>query len=167
MTMLAQFAPTTLARRYLDTHKFADLYREVMTVVETTANYLDNQGRTDRRVFNRSQDLTYSRASMQLTTQLMQIAGHALVLRDVASQKMDLEDAMEKIAQSKIHKSVDNDITALVGMPKGLVDLCEAGNRLRARLLWVHEGLAKENIEPLPVTNGVHDSLAALNQAFS
>lgn len=167
MTVQTQTAPTTLARRYLDTHKFTDLYREVMNVVETTASYLDNQGRVERRVLSRSQDLAYSKVSMQLTTQLMQIAGHALVLRDVASQKIGLEEAMEKIAQSRINMSADTDIATIEGLPKGLVDLCISGNRLRARLLWIHTGLKKDGIEPIPSTNVVHNNLAALRRAFA
>jgi regulator of CtrA degradation len=165
--MHAQFAPTTLARRYLDTHKFMELYREVMTVVEATANYLDNQGRVERRALNRSQDVLYSKTSMQLTTQLMQIAGHALVLRDVAERKLDLDEALTKVVSSRVNSCLENNLAHIAEMPTGLIDLCEAANRLRSRLHWVHEGLTKQQIEPVPVENVVHNSLEALRQAFS
>ncbi|WP_171049077.1 DUF1465 family protein [Rhizobium sp. MHM7A] len=167
MTMHAQFAPTTLARRYLDTHKFMELYREVMAVVEATANYLDTQGRIERRVLNRTQEMLYSKTSMQLTTQLMQIAGHALVLRDVAERKLDLDEALTKIVESRVSASVENNLAAISELPKGFVDLCEAANRVRSRLFWVHEGLTKQQIEPVPVENMVHNSLEALRQAFA
>jgi regulator of CtrA degradation len=167
MTSHAQFAPATLARRYLDTHKFMDLYRDVMKVVEATANYLDTQGRVERQVLNRPQELLYSKASMQLTTQLMQIAGHALVLRDVAERKLDLDEALTKIVESRVDRSAENNLALITDLPKGFIDLCEAANRLRSRLLWVHEGLTKEQIEPVPVTNMVHNSLEALRQAFA
>lgn len=167
MTMHAQFAPSTLARRYLDTSKFTELYREVMTVVEATANYLDTQGRVERRVLSRTQELLYSKASMQLTTQLMQIAGHALVLRDVSERKMDLDEALTKIVESRVHASVENNIAAIAELPRGFVNLCDAANRLRSRLLWVHEGLTKQQVEPVSVPNMVHKSLEALRQAFA
>lgn len=167
MTMHAQFAPTTLARRYLDTHKFMELYRDVMAVVEATANYLDNQGRNERLVLSRTQDNLYSKTSMQLTTQLMQIAGHALVLRDVVERKLDLDEALNKVVSSRVNSCLENNLAHITDLPKGLVDLCEAANRLRSRLHWVHEGLTKQQINPVPVENMVHNSLVALRQAFS
>ena len=167
MTMVAQLAPTNLARRYLDTHKFMELFRDVMAVVESTAHYLDNQGRIERRALSRTQDVLYSKTSMQLTTQLMQIAGHALVLRDVVARKMDLDEALNNVVTSRVNSCLENKLSQIAELPKGLVDLCEAANRLRSRLHWIHEGLTRRQIEPVPVENVVHNSLAALRQAFA
>ena len=65
-----------------------NLFREGMALVETTANYLDGQGRVDSRGLKQSGALAYASESMRLTTRLMQLASWLLLRRAVRNGEM-------------------------------------------------------------------------------
>lgn len=83
------------AMTFVQSEVFARTFREGMSLVEETANYLDGDGRDASKSLSRSAALSYAGASMRLTTQLMQIASWLLVLRAVREGDMSVSEACE------------------------------------------------------------------------
>lgn len=83
------------AASFVQSEVFARTFREGMSLVEDTANYLDGEGRDASKSLSRSAALSYAGASMRLTTQLMQIASWLLVLRAVREGDMSVVEASE------------------------------------------------------------------------
>lgn len=81
------------ATNFVRSEVFARTFREGMTLVEETANYLDGEGREASKMLSRSGALAYAGASMRLTTLLMQIASWLLVLRAVREGEMAVGEA--------------------------------------------------------------------------
>jgi regulator of CtrA degradation len=81
------------AANFVRSEMFARTFREGMTLVEETANYLDGEGREASKMLSRSGALAYAGASMRLTTLLMQIASWLLVLRAVREGDMAVGEA--------------------------------------------------------------------------
>ena len=73
--------PVPFARSFVASEAFRTLFREGMTMVETTAAYLDGPGREASRALGRDIALAYASESMRLTTRLMQIASWLLLQR--------------------------------------------------------------------------------------
>ncbi len=61
--------------------QFMALFREGMTLVEETANYLDGDGRRESRALKPFVSLAYATESMRLTTRLTQLATWLLARR--------------------------------------------------------------------------------------
>lgn len=121
------------AATFVQSELFARTFREGMTLVEETANYLDGDGRDASKTLPRDAALAYASASMRLTTQLMQIASWLLVLRAVREDEMALEEAADakyrlvKRPQAKPNHLCD-------GLPERLIGLIEATDQLYARI---------------------------------
>ena len=67
--------------RFTASEQFDKVFREGMSLVEETANYLDGPGRTDARTLDRNGAVAYATESMRLTTRLMQLASWLLLQR--------------------------------------------------------------------------------------
>jgi regulator of CtrA degradation len=61
--------------------QFMALFREGMTLVEETANYLDGEGRREAKALKPFVSLAYATESMRLTTRLTQLATWLLARR--------------------------------------------------------------------------------------
>ena len=66
--------------KFTSSEQFEKVFREGMSLVEETANYLDGPGRLDARVLERHGAIAYATESMRLTTRLMQLASWLLLL---------------------------------------------------------------------------------------
>lgn len=124
---------TAGAATFVHSEVFARTFREGMTLVEDTANYLDGEGREASKALGRDAALAYAGASMRLTTQLMQIASWLLVLRAVREGEMALgeaADAKYRIdADPEPHRDYHAD-----GLPEHLVLLIDNARQLFARI---------------------------------
>lgn len=128
------------AETFVQSEVFSRTFREGMTLVEETANYLDGAGREASRSLSRSGALAYAGASMRLTTQLMQIASWLLVMRAVRESEMTLEEAQDDKYRLKAKESHVSDLLE-EGMPPSLVALSEASGQLFARIARIDTDL--------------------------
>lgn len=121
------------AATFVQSELFARTFREGMTLVEETANYLDGAGRDASRNLSRSSALAYAGASMRLTTQLMQIASWLLVMRAVREGEMALDEARDEKYRMKARESSLGDLHE-EGLPEALIALATASLQLYARI---------------------------------
>ena len=117
--------------QFVRSELFARTFREGMSLVEDTANYLDGEGREASKALSRHGALAYAGASMRLTTQLMQIASWLLVLRAVREGDIDASEALDKKYRlpqkergrpDKLEGELPQDLTTLIETAEQLYD---------------------------------------------
>jgi len=123
----------TAAATFVQSELFAKTFREGMTLVEETANYLDGAGRDASKGLSRSSALAYAGASMRLTTQLMQIASWLLVLRAVREGDMSIAEASDDKYRLKAREASLGDLHEQ-GLPETLITLTEDSAQLFNRI---------------------------------
>jgi regulator of CtrA degradation len=122
--------------RFTASEQFTKVFREGMSLVEETANYLDGPGRQDARLLDRHGAVAYATESMRLTTRLMQLASWLLLQRAIGSGEMSQDDVKKerhRISLSDIGRG-----TALNGaeqLPPGFQDIVERSLALHQRVL--------------------------------
>src|SRR3990170_4081744 len=82
--------------KFTSSEQFEKVFREGMSLVEETANYLDGPGRLDARVLERHGAIAYATESMRLTTRLMQLASWLLLQRAIAAGEMTSDEARKE-----------------------------------------------------------------------
>ena len=88
--------------KFTSSEQFEKVFREGMSLVEETANYLDGPGRLDARVLERHGAIAYATESMRLTTRLMQLASWLLLHRAVKEGEMTLTQANREKTKVKL-----------------------------------------------------------------
>jgi regulator of CtrA degradation len=155
---------TTGATSFVQSEVFARTFREGMSLVEDTANYLDGEGRDASKSLTRSAALSYAGASMRLTTQLMQIASWLLVLRALREGDMSINDAAAD--KYRLGRREPQSADMLSGeLPKKLLTLIEEASQLYDRILRLDTDLFRAR----PAQSKTHDAAAqqrALMDAF-
>ncbi len=149
---------------FVQSELFARTFREGMSLVEETANYLDGAGREASKSLSRSGALAYASASMRLTTQLMQIASWLLVMRAVREGEMSVDDAKDDKFRIKHRESLIGDML-VEGLPQALITLAEASGQLYGRIARIDADLFANAREE----SAAHDAAAqqrALLDAF-
>jgi regulator of CtrA degradation len=132
------------AASFVESEVFARTFREGMSLVEETANYLDGEGRDASKSLTRSAALSYAGASMRLTTQLMQIASWLLVLRALREGDMALSEASEDKYRLAVRERITPDM--LSGeLPKRLLVLIDEAGQLYDRILRLDTDLFKSD----------------------
>src|SRR5438552_19008692 len=71
--------------RFTSSEQFEKVFREGMSLVEETADYLDGQGRSAARGLDRHGAIAYATESMRLTTRLMQLTSWLLLRQAVSA----------------------------------------------------------------------------------
>jgi regulator of CtrA degradation len=102
--------PISFGKAYAQSGTFRTLFKEGMSLVEETADYLDGDGRAAARQLPRPASIVYATESMRLTTRLMQLASWLLLHRSVREGDMTAERAREekkKIRLEKLSTSMD------------------------------------------------------------
>jgi regulator of CtrA degradation len=88
--------PLSFGKAYAQSDTFRTLFKEGMSLVEETADYLDGDGRSAARDLPRPASIVYATESMRLTTRLMQLASWLLLHRSVREGDMTTERAREE-----------------------------------------------------------------------
>lgn len=88
--------PISFGKAYAQSEPFRNLFKEGMTLVEETADYLDGRGREAARDLPRPASIVYATESMRLTTRLMQLASWLLLHRSVREGDMTPEHARQE-----------------------------------------------------------------------
>lgn len=159
--------PVDFITRFATSEPFERVFREGMSLVEETADYLDGPGRAESRKLDRPGAVAYATESMRLTTRLMQLASWLLLQRAMQSGEITHADAeAEKRRISLADVAPTQPVSGAEAVPQGLKDLIERSNRFYDRIILLDRSL---NGEPQaePQANHVQGQLAALKSAFS
>jgi regulator of CtrA degradation len=155
--------------RFTSSEQFDRVFKEGMSLVEETANYLDGPGRVDSRILDRMGAIAYATESMRLTTRLMQLASWLLLQRAISSGELTFENARkEKVRINLADIGRGDAIEGGAELPEGLLALIDRSMRLLERVRKLDEMLANSISEPKPQSaSPVSAQLDQLARAFS
>ncbi len=151
--------------KFTSSEQFEKVFREGMSLVEETANYLDGPGRLDARVLERHGAIAYATESMRLTTRLMQLASWLLLQRAIGAGELTVEDARKenhRISLNDIGKG--HDLTGANDLPDALKALVERSLTLHQRIQKLDSMISAQTSEvqmPSPVNDQI-DRLASM-----
>ncbi len=158
--------PISFGRAYSQSETFRTLFKEGMTLVEETADYLDGAGRSAARALPRPGSIVYATESMRLTTRLMQLASWLLLHRSVREGEMTPDRAREEKRKIRLEAFSTN-----MGGP-GWTELPEDFRKLVARSLNLQKRVERidtallEEIAPEASANPVNAQLKELAAAL-
>lgn len=160
--------PVPFAKSFVASEAFKHLFREGMTLVESTAAYLDGPGREASKGLARDVSLTYASESMRLTTRLMQAASWLLLQRAVSEGELTTEQARTEKRRVRLTDSgTPSAQEHLERLPDTLRELIGHSLRLQARILHLEKQMddAEGAIAPVAV-NPLQMQMDRLSQAF-
>jgi regulator of CtrA degradation len=160
--------PISFGRAYARSDTFRTLFREGMSLVEETADYLDGPGRTASRDLPRPASIVYATESMRLTTRLMQLASWLLLHRSVREGDMSPERAREEKRKIRLAAlSASQDGPGWDELPQAFRDLVAQSVLLQKRVERIDAALLEESVEAVPnaVNLQLRDLAAALRAA--
>lgn len=160
--------PISFGRAYARSDTFRKLFRDGMSLVEQTADYLDGPGRAASRLLPRPASLIYATESMRLTTRLMQLASWLLLHRAIREGDMTLDRAREE--KRKIKPETLSTNTGGPGwddLPTEFRALVAHSLHLQKRVERIDAALLAETLpeEANPVSEQLRELAAALRAA--
>lgn len=160
----------SFADRLVGSDAFQTLFEHGMQLVETTAAYLDQDGREAAKHLPRAGAMAYATESMRLTTRLMQLASWLLLQRAVHEGEMTFEQAAQEKAKVRIHGlSSPTRGAGWDDLPETLRGLVEASLELQDRVQRLdgifYQKDAKDE-DDTPAENPVAAQMARLSDAF-
>ena len=160
----------SFADRLVGSDAFQALFEQGMQLVETTAAYLDQEGREAAKELPRAGAMAYATESMRLTTRLMQLASWLLLQRAVHEGEMTFEQAAQEKAKVRIHGlSSPSRGAGWDDLPVTLRDLVEASLELQDRVQRLDNIFYQKDAkaaEEVAVDNPVAAQMARLSDAF-
>jgi regulator of CtrA degradation len=153
--------------KFTASEQFDKVFREGMSLVEQTANYLDGPGRTEARVLDRHGAIAYATESMRLTTRLMQLASWLLLQRAIAAGELTFEDARKekhRISLADIGKG--HDLAGGDMLPQALKDLVARSLLLHQRILKLDAMVQLQQAEGPAPESPVHAQFDRLASAL-
>jgi len=151
--------------KFTSSEQFEKVFREGMSLVEETANYLDGPGRLDARVLERHGAIAYATESMRLTTRLMQLASWLLLQRAIGAGELTADDASKethRISLNDIGKG--HDLAGTNDLPDALKALVERSLTLHQRIQKLDSMISAQTSTaqmPSPVNDQI-DRLASM-----
>ncbi|MEZ5925616.1 MAG: DUF1465 family protein [Hyphomicrobiaceae bacterium] len=125
----------SFGERYFSSARFQLVYREGMALVESTASYLDGEGRNDSRGLTGQLALTYATESMRLTTRLMNLASWLLIRRSVNTGEMSQQKARSERQRLKLDIGRPSHVRDFNGLPLKLKELIEASFEFQEKIV--------------------------------
>ena len=152
--------------RFTSSEQFEKVFREGMSLVEETANYLDGPGRLDARVLERHGAIAYATESMRLTTRLMQLASWLLLHRAVREGEMSLAQANREKVKVKLTAAEPGSADAVARLPAKLQDLIERSMTLQTQVKRLDVTIHAPAPESAMIGNPLVPQLNRLKAAF-
>ncbi len=121
--------------RFTASPQFLKLFREGMTLVEETADYLDGPGRAESKQLTPPASQAFTTESMQLTTRLMQLASWLLLRRAVANGELTVADAHNHKRRVRLLPQSTGQAEGFADLPEKFKNLITSSNRLYDRVL--------------------------------
>ena len=158
--------PLSFGKAYAQSDTFRTLFKEGMSLVEETADYLDGEGRDAARSLPRPASILYATESMLLTTRLMQLASWLLLHRSVREGDMTTERAREEKRKIRLESLS----TSMAGpgwdeLPEEIRALISRSLNLQKRVERIDAALLEES-PPEPEANPVSIQLRELAEAL-
>ena len=158
--------PISFGRAYAQSDTFRVLFKEGMSLVEETADYLDGPGRASARELPRPASIVYATESMRLTTRLMQLASWLLLHRSVREGDMTTERARQEKRKIKLEAFS----THMAGpgwddLPEPFLALIARSLRLQKRVERIDTALLEEAAPSIGI-NPVNLQLRDLAEAL-
>src|ERR1700693_1749580 len=154
------------SERLTNSAAFGNLFREGMDLVEETAAYLDDSGRTEAKALDRAVSLTYATESMRLTTRLMQLASWLLLHRAVKEGEMTLTQANREKTKVKLSAADPGPPEMVEKLPQQLKDLIERSMTLQAKVRRLDASIHAPVADTAPIGNPLVPQLNRLKAAF-
>ena len=152
--------------KFTASEQFEKVFKEGMSLVEETANYLDGPGRLDARVLERHGAIAYATESMRLTTRLMQLASWLLLQRAIGAGELTVEDARKenrRISLNDIGRG--HDLAGGESLPDALKALVDRSLTLHQRIQKLDSMISAQTTStqstPSPVNEQI-DRLASM-----
>lgn len=149
--------------KFTSSEQFEKVFREGMSLVEETANYLDGPGRLDARVLERHGAIAYATESMRLTTRLMQLASWLLLQRAIGAGELTVEDASKenhRISLNDIGKG--HDLAGAQDLPDALEALVERSLALHQRIQKLDSMISAQTTSAPAAPSPVNDQIDRL-----
>jgi regulator of CtrA degradation len=149
--------------KFTASEQFEKVFKEGMSLVEETANYLDGPGRIDARVLDRHGAIAYATESMRLTTRLMQLASWLLLQRAIGAGELSVEDARKenhRISLADIGRG--HDLAGSESLPDALKDLVERSINLHSRILKLDTMITTQATQTSQMASPVNDQIDRL-----
>lgn len=161
----------SFGERFQASGQFDQVFKEGMQLVETTAAYLDGQGRREAKTLKPPASVLYATESMRLTTRLLDLASWLLVRRALKEGEITAEEAKHKRQRLKL-KAIGrpSHIKGYSDLPEGLRRLIEESFKLHDRVVQLDRAMqdpqVESNVVPL-VANPVAEQMSLLTRAFA
>jgi regulator of CtrA degradation len=149
--------------KFTASEQFEKVFKEGMSLVEETANYLDGPGRIDARVLDRHGAIAYATESMRLTTRLMQLASWLLLQRAIGAGELSVEDARKenhRISLADIGRG--HDLAGSETLPDALKALVERSISLHERIQKLDSMITAQATSTQAVASPVNDQIDKL-----
>jgi regulator of CtrA degradation len=149
--------------KFTSSEQFEKVFREGMSLVEETANYLDGPGRLDARVLERHGAIAYATESMRLTTRLMQLASWLLLQRAIGAGELTVEDARRenhRISLNDIGKG--HDLAGGDDLPDALKALVDRSLALHQRIQRLDSMISAQTSTAQSLPSPVNDQIDRL-----
>jgi len=149
--------------KFTASEQFEKVFKEGMSLVEETANYLDGPGRLDARVLERHGAIAYATESMRLTTRLMQLASWLLLQRAIGAGELTVEDARKenhRISLNDIGKG--HDLAGAEALPDALKVLVDRSLTLHLRIQKLDSMISTQTTSDLAIPSPVNDQIDRL-----
>ena len=146
--------------KFTASEQFEKVFKEGMSLVEETANYLDGPGRIDARVLDRHGAIAYATESMRLTTRLMQLASWLLLQRAIGAGELSIEDARKenhRISLSDIGRG--HDLAGSESLPDALKALVERSINLHGRVQKLDSMISAQSSNVQNVASPVNEQI--------
>ncbi len=157
----------SFAERFVSSECFLDIFKEGMSLVEETANYLDTDGRREAKALSQTASLAYATESMRLTTRLMQMASWLLIQRAVNDGEMSEDQARAEKSKVKIQASTRaTHIKHFAELPARLQQLIKNTERLHDRITALDRMIHEAPVEKKTNDNPLTEQYEMLKQAF-
>lgn len=149
---------------------FKSLYADGMGLVEETAEYLDNTGRSASKALPRIASILYSAESMRLTTRLMQLASWLLLQRAVNNGEMTRDQAKSEKSKVRLESfNCDRSAAGWDELPEAFRDLIERSLRLQNRVALLDREIYRPeeaNADMQETENSIRAQINLLQTAF-
>jgi regulator of CtrA degradation len=149
---------------------FEKTFKDGMTLVDETADYLDGAGRQEAKMLSRTAALAYARESLTLTTLLMQAASWLLVQKAIREGDMPPKDAHQtryRIKDDGVKSAPRPFGSAIMAeMPPRLTMLLERAERLYERVALLDRRMYLDEDQE-PEINPVLAQFERLSAAFN
>ena len=156
---------TELAVRYLKSTEFDRLYKSVMAMVESAADYLDNEGRAAQKALKGLDTVAFARLTQKITTEAMRVASIMLTLRAVRDGGMRFEQGINDIKSRNVCARAEGIDLALVNLPARIIEIDQTCMDLRGEAIRFLNSLTSDTAAARP--NAVHAAMGTLADAFA